>query len=172
MHAGRADGQRACTQVIHLVNNTLPKLTCHTCRNKFHSGDARLPAHPPVPLPLEPASSRGCLCCPLFFVCRSASFLRLPTVPASFPPLHTSVSSPAYFSPRHTSRLPRFPTTSLFCETEAEAHRISVPVQVVQHVKQERVPSLPIAVVFVECIPFLACISSTRSQPELAGMSA
>jgi len=26
-------------QVIHMVNNTLPKLCCHTCKNKFHSGE-------------------------------------------------------------------------------------------------------------------------------------
>lgn len=26
-----------CYTVIHLVNNTLPRLSCHTCRNKFHS---------------------------------------------------------------------------------------------------------------------------------------
>ncbi|EKX50542.1 hypothetical protein GUITHDRAFT_66966 [Guillardia theta CCMP2712] len=26
-----------CYTVIHMVNNSLPTLSCHTCRNKFHS---------------------------------------------------------------------------------------------------------------------------------------
>ena len=29
-----------CEQVIHMVNSTLPRLSCHTCKNKFHSGTA------------------------------------------------------------------------------------------------------------------------------------
>jgi len=26
-----------CYSVIHVVNNTLPKLVCHTCNHKFHN---------------------------------------------------------------------------------------------------------------------------------------
>ena len=26
-----------CYTVLHLVNNSLPRMACHTCRNKFHS---------------------------------------------------------------------------------------------------------------------------------------
>ena len=26
-----------CYTVIHMVNGTLPKLSCHTCKHKFHA---------------------------------------------------------------------------------------------------------------------------------------
>ena len=41
-------------QVIHMVNNTLPKLTCHTCRNKFHSGLLSFPDFPLSHVPPDP----------------------------------------------------------------------------------------------------------------------
>ena len=40
-----------------MVNNTLPKLTCHTCRNKFHSGLLSFPDLPLSPVPPDPFTS-------------------------------------------------------------------------------------------------------------------
>ena len=113
-----------------MVNNTLPKLTCHTCRNKFHSGV--------LPAP------------------EAAGFPPTTTTLSHTPPYRFMSPNPsglAHVRPflRHRHPACPRPAALIAClRTETVLQRPnSVPVQVVQHFEQERVPDVPIAVVFV-----------------------
>jgi len=122
-------------QVIHMVNNTLPKLSCHTCRNKFHSGDAR------YLLLARLSTVRVCGA----RVCQRqhgqlgahSHTLISPCVHVAFPPSPCASSSFLFL-------VLLLLLLSLFSLGGG-----SLSVQVVQHVEQECMPTLPVAMVLL-----------------------
>jgi hypothetical protein len=99
-------------QVIHMVNNTLPKLCCHTCKNKFHSGEALYHLR---------AYADACIKIPHEQISRACPSLKIPALPSSPPITLDPLARGAG----------------------------SVSVQVVQHIKQECMPAVPVSMVLV-----------------------